>query len=295
MSTDTRLRVGVDGGGSGTRLIASMGVQQVTASAGPSGLGLGVERAWQQIMMALAEAQKALQCTVDNRHCHLALGLAGANQRRWHDAFLMAARDFASVRLETDAFTTLMGAHAGAPGVIIALGTGSVGEALHADGRRACVGGYGFPSGDEASGAWLGLRASTHAQKALDGRVAPDNFSQALCAAMANSSGPVDDTSTLVHWLSEADQTRFASLAPVVLEYADHPVAQALLRAAGEEVTLMVQALDPRSELPVALCGGLGQALAHWVPTELATRLVAPKGASVEGALLLAHENISPF
>ena len=45
------------------------------------------------------------------------------------------------------------------------LGTGSVGEIKLADGRHVEVGGWGFPAGDEASGAWMGLRAINHVQQ----------------------------------------------------------------------------------------------------------------------------------
>ncbi|MGV7246188.1 BadF/BadG/BcrA/BcrD ATPase family protein, partial [Caballeronia sp. M23-90] len=40
--------IGVDGGGSGTRVVLAdaNGVELARASGGPSGLGLGVERAW---------------------------------------------------------------------------------------------------------------------------------------------------------------------------------------------------------------------------------------------------------
>lgn len=53
---------------------------------------------------------------------------------------------------------------------VVELGTGSVGGALLTNGRKLSVGGWGFPSGDEGSGAWLGLRAAQLAQQALDGR-----------------------------------------------------------------------------------------------------------------------------
>lgn len=292
-----RLYAGVDGGGSGTRLVARLGKRRVETSAGPSGLGLGVERAWTQILEALARARALLGGDTPLSHCYLGLGLAGVNQRCWREAFLKAAPELGAIRLESDAFTTLSGAHGGAPGVVVALGTGSVGEALWCDGTRKSVGGYGFPAGDQASGAWLGLRASAHLQRALDGRTPSDAFSRALSKAAANISenapeggGASDSPETpeaLIDWLSRANQTRFAALAPTVIAFASHPVARALLVEAGQEVALMVRALDPAGTLPVALCGGLSKSLAPWVPEPLAARLVPPRGSSAEGALLL--------
>src|SRR5258706_3828659 len=62
----------------------------------------------------------------------------------------------------------LLGAHGGQPGAMVAAGTGSVGAALDADGKRVRVGGWGFAVGDEGSGAWLGLAAMRVAQRAVD-------------------------------------------------------------------------------------------------------------------------------
>lgn len=291
MAADDMLLAGVDGGGSGTRLRAQWQGRCVEVTGGPSGLALGVTQAWHTILDLLKSAQQALDIDLPTHQCRLALGLAGANQWAWRDAFMQAAPALAGLRLESDAFTTLVGAHRGQPGAIIALGTGSVGEALHNDGRRISVGGYGFPSGDEASGAWLGLRASRHAQHALDGRVPPDDFSRALCETMSSlSTAPVTCAATLTHWLSGAGQTRFAALAPVVIEYGDHPIAQALLDQAGKDIALMYQALDQDRQLPLSLCGGLAAALAPRVPETLKHRLVPAQGASVDGALQLAGE-----
>ena len=60
-------------------------------------------------------------------------------------AFLAAAPSAAGVSLATDAHTAALGAHGGAPGAVIAVGTGSVGYRLHADGSAKLVGGWGFP------------------------------------------------------------------------------------------------------------------------------------------------------
>ncbi|MFC0267992.1 BadF/BadG/BcrA/BcrD ATPase family protein [Kushneria aurantia] len=293
MSGVAVLFAGVDGGGSGTRLVAELDGRRAEVLTGPTALGLGVRQAWRTITQALGEAQRRLGCDVPLSRCRLVLGLSGANQSHWREAFMAAAPHPAALRLESDAFTTLIGAHGGAPGVIVALGTGSIGEALYADGGRVSVGGYGFPAGDEAGGAWLGLRASAHVQKVFDGRAVPDTLSRALSAGMGEGGEAVDSVAALVRWLSSADQTRFATLAPVLLAHPDHPLARTLLLQAGKEIALMCAALDPQGTLPLALCGGLAAPLMPWLPAPLSGRLVSPQGSSVEGALLLAR-NATP-
>jgi glucosamine kinase len=50
----------------------------------------------------------------------------------------------------------------------------------------------------------------------------------------------------------------------------------------------MIDALDPDETCPVALCGGLADALAPFVPERFAGRCRAPFQDSVNGALALA-------
>ncbi len=169
----------------------------------------------------------------------MACGLAGVNHPQWRAEFIERAPALAALTIDSDAYTTLLGAHGGAPGVVVAVGTGSIGAVLEHDGTYRTVGGYGFPASDEASGAWLGLRAMQYAQYALDGRAARDAFS---ASAVSESTGIHDGHESLIEWLATARQADYARLAPVVLDYRDHAfVAQCLLKA-GEEIGLMIAA-----------------------------------------------------
>ncbi|ABN85048.1 BadF/BadG/BcrA/BcrD ATPase family protein [Burkholderia pseudomallei 668] len=277
--------IGIDGGGTGTRAVLAdaRGCELAQGSAGPSGLALGIEAAWRSIEAASAEACARAGVAFDWRHCVLGCGLAGVNHRAWLNAF-RASAPLAALAIESDAYTTVVGAHGGAPGVIVALGTGSIAAALDASGACRIAGGYGFPSGDEASGAWLGLRALSYAQQALDGRAPLDVLARAL---VAHTGAP--DRDALIVWSCEANQTAYAQLAPIVLAHRDHPAAAHWIEQAGIEIGRMIDALDPAAALPVALCGGLAQALASAVPEPHGARLVAPQADSAHGALRLAE------
>lgn len=278
--------IGVDGGGTGTRVVLAdaRGVELAQATGGASGLGLGIERAWQAIEAACAAAFARAGLTLEWPRCTLGCGLAGVNNREWLAAFIAQAPALAGLAVESDAYTTLVGAHDGAPGIAVALGTGSIAAALDASGAWCVAGGYGFPSGDEASGAWLGLRAVVHAQQALDGRAHPDAFADALLAQTG-----AHDRDSLVVWLCAANQTAYASLAPVVFAHRAHPVAAALLAQAGADIARLIDALDPAAALPVALCGGLAEPLAAFVPPSHRARLTPPRADSAHGALWLAR------
>ena len=282
--------IGIDGGGSGTRVVLgdAQGRELAQAASGPSGLGLGVERAWQAIEAGCGEAFKRAGMILDWSRCVLGCGLAGVNNRDWLAEFRAQAPDVAGLVVESDAYTTLLGAHGGAPGVIVALGTGSVAASLDDDGECRAVSGYGYPSGDEASGAWLGLRLIVHAQQVLDGRVANDDLAQALLAHTG-----AHDRDGLVVWLCAANQTAYASLAPVAIAHRTHPFAARLLGVAGFEVGKMIAALDPSATLPVALCGGLGAPLREYVPQIHQARLREPLDDSAHGGLQLAQREAS--
>jgi len=278
--------VGVDGGGTGTRAVVAdgRGNELARAVGGASGLALGVESAWMAIRATVAQAFASAGLALDWSRCALGCGLAGVNNPDWLAEFKAQAPQLAALAVETDAYTTLLGAHEGAAGVIVALGTGSIAAALCVDGSLRTAGGYGFPSADEASGAWLGLRAVVHAQQALDGRVRADAFSDGLLARTGTH-----DRDSLVVWLCSANQTAYASLAPVVLAHHTHPVAAALLEQAGRDIARLIDALDPRGSLPVALCGGLGEAMSVYVPASHRSRLIPPRADSACGALELAR------
>jgi glucosamine kinase len=279
--------IGIDGGGTSTRarLCRLDGTRLGEGRAGPSGLLQGTEQAWQNIERAIGQAALAAgleRAQLGGHNTVLGLGLAGANEASLRQHFLRANRLFPQVRLESDAFVALLGAHAGQPGAIVIAGTGSVGHALLADGRRAIAGGWGFPSGDEGSGAWLGLRAVNLAQRALDGRHPPSALARSVLGAAGGSHA------SLLAWSCQAGQAEFASLAPLVFDCAPGDrYAAALLRRAVAAIAGIAHALDRGERLPLTLLGSVGQRLAGQLPERLRRRLVAPRGDAMDGALAL--------
>ena len=282
--------IGVDGGGSGTRvrLVRADGSPLGEGSAGPSGLMHGIDKAWRAVEDAAAQAFRAAGLDVPARSSvAIGLGLAGVHNKEWAAAFVAANPGYACVALESDGHTTVLGAYGGQAGGIVALGTGSVAEVRLADGSHREVGGWGFPAGDEASGAWMGLRAVNHMQQVMDGRVPGDAFADAVIAACGGHRNAVQV------WLASASQTTYAQLARVVLQHGDsNPVAQAILREAGRQCELMADALDSSHTLPIALCGGLAAPLQPWLPPALLARVVPAQGDSAAGALRLIQQRV---
>jgi glucosamine kinase len=287
---DIRYALGVDGGGTGTRvrLWTSGGALIGHGEAGPSALAQGIGQAWTHIGQAVERAfASAGLPQAEPKHCVVGLGLAGAVAPHLAAAFFRAAPEYALIALETDSRTALMGAHDGRPGAIVAVGTGAVGEALHADGRRVAVSGWGFPVGDEGSGAWLGLRAMQIAHRALDGRAPAGTLAQAVWRRTS------DRRDTLLEWCSRAGQHDYAQLAPLVFECADtDAAAQALVRDVAQEIEDMALALDPALQLPIVLLGSIGLRMAERLPAALRARLVEASGDAVDGAYRLVRQQL---
>ncbi|HVZ45687.1 MAG TPA: BadF/BadG/BcrA/BcrD ATPase family protein [Ramlibacter sp.] len=277
--------IGIDGGGTSTRALVARrdGALLGHGAAGPSALGQGIAQAWRNVQLAIRHAFHGAGLDVPER-CRVALGagLSGVSNRPWREAFLAADPGFAHVELETDSYAMLLGAHGGAPGAILIAGTGSVAEALRHDGTRCTVGGWGFPVGDEGSGAWLGLHAVRHAQASIDGRANRG----ALARDIESECGRTRDE--LQAWCDRAGQFAHAQLATLVFQHErDDPAAAELLARAVNALETIALAVDPRGRLPLAVAGSVARALAPRFAPAVRSRIVEAKEGAAAGALAL--------
>ncbi len=283
--------IGVDGGGTGTRarLCGADGRPLGWGQAGPSSLSHGVAAAWQQIGVAVdaAFAQAGL-VPAPRSACALGAGLAGVNDPAQAAEFAETNPGFAPLVLDTDSFTALVGAHDGQPGLVLIAGTGSVAEGWFADGSRRIAGGWGFPFGDEGSGGWLGLEAVRLAQHTIDGRAAPGPLADAVCQVTGRT------PEAMFAWCARANQTRFATLAPLVFEHeAADPRAAALLDRAVQALAELAQALDPSGALPIVCSGSVAKRLQARLPAALRARCREPAGDAADGALHLLRRQLA--
>jgi glucosamine kinase len=289
-----RWLVGVDGGGTGTRVKLSdlQGRLLGRGDAGPSALGQGLDQAWVHIQQAVQQAARQAGLALALDQTAIGLGLSGAGVAAQAQAFVARQPGYAAIALVNDGHTTVLGAHGGQPGGVIAAGTGTVGEALRRDGQWVCVSGWGWVSGDEGSGAWLGLRAMQQAQKAMDGRVGAGALARAVwshCGAAHEQ-----DRAALSAWVAQAGQHAYAQLAPRVFEAAEaDPAAAQLVQQAVAELEQLALALDPDQQLPLALAGSIAQRLGERFSGNIRARCVSPQGDSADGALRLIRGALS--
>lgn len=283
--------IGVDGGGTSTRarVVHRSGVVVGEGRAGASGLMQGTVQAWRHIAMAIDDAVQgrllpAWPAPLPHV-CALGLGLAGANNPDWYASCLVGAPPYARLALVSDAVTALRGAHQGAPGALVIMGTGAIGLVRQRDGQLATVGGWGFPSGDEGSGADLGLRAANLTQRAVDGRALTSPLTQAVLQAAGGT------RTALLAWCGAATQFEYATLAPLVFAHAGTDAAAAkLLQIATDHLQTLATTLDPKGDLPLVVAGSIGQRLWPRLAPAIAQRVVDQQGDAMDGALALCFD-----
>jgi glucosamine kinase len=287
--------MGVDGGGTGTRLrlFSAEGAVLGEGRAGPSALGQGVEQAWRHILQAARQAvadavsqnKLAPGSQLDARfmaQTRLGLGLSGAENAAWVADFNRHSPGWAEQRLVSDGLIAVLGAHAGQAGAVLSVGTGTVGVALHTGERVSLIGGWGWHLGDEASGSWMGRQAIVCAQLAIDGRGPRGPLAEAV---MAHCAG---DRLGLLDWCARVGQAEVAALAPLVFSLeASDPAAAHLVSSAVRSVEIFVQALDPHGALPLVIVGSVGERLCSRLSAQTQHRLVTAQADACQGARLL--------
>ena len=289
-ATAVRYVIGIDGGGTGTRARLTRPDGEVLSSAhsGPSALGQGVLQAWENVSRAIKESFQ-----IANVHgwrpeeCAVGLGLAGAIVAKHRQDFMEAAHRFGKIELASDGYTTLLGAHGGRPGVVVAAGTGSIGEVLRDGGEHVSIGGWGYPVGDDGSGAWIGMRAMREAQRASDGRAPAGSLVHAIWSVAG------DSREALLTWGERAGQHAYAALAPLVFDTeASDPKAAQLLNDAAQALDAIALALDPEGRVPLVVSGSIGQRLQSRLAPSVRARLVVPAGDAIDGALRLIRARL---
>lgn len=272
--------VAVDGGGSRCRLGAFNKHGDVLARFvidEHASLSLGVSSAWQHIEQGLHGLRRQLKKDTSWQPDILMMGLAGSlQQRRRHDFLKLVPRGVAC-EVVSDGHAQLMGATNGEPGICLAVGTGSVLHWLDTEGHTGMAGGWGFPVGDQGSGAWLGLRLMQKYIRHHDGG------EQVSSLIMATEQRIGSSVSSIQQWTTESRSSVLAQLAPLVFEHAANGDALALNlldEAIGECLALIE--LAP-ADLPVYIVGGVGEQLSGRLTNQLGLRIRKSQGDALRG------------
>ena len=200
------------------------------------------------------------------------------------------------VELMHDAPIAHAGAFAGAEGVIVIAGTGSVAYARDAQGAHATVGGWGYIFGDEGSAFWIARNAIAKACADTDDghpgeltTIVLQHFNMPSLRALARA--------FYANTIGRDDVAAFASVIVHAAEAGNERAVAMIADAADALVLLARQAMD-RAGMdagPVAFSGGLlrHQTVRETVEQRMRTaipaiRVVRPAYDPAQGAVLLA-------
>lgn len=134
-----------------------------------------------------------------------------------------------------DSVNALAGAAAGAPGIVVIAGTGSVARGQNAEGREMRVGGWGHLFGDEGSAFWIG-RAAVRAAAAESELTGPTT--QLTPLLLNRTATPSISALMERYYAGTLSRDHLAGLSTWVAETADHGdgVAQGILVEAGRQL-----------------------------------------------------------
>jgi len=280
------LLLGVDGGGTGcrARLTDHAGTLLGEGSAGPANIRFGLSAAFTQILRATDQCLAQAGVTPAQQPIVACLALAGVGDLTAGDEMIAHPHPFASMVCTSDAHAACVGAHAGRDGGIVIVGTGSIGWANLA-GQSHRVGGWGFPTSDEGSGAWLGSEAIRRVLWASDGLLPWTDFLLAVFRRFDS------DPHAIVRWTSTARPRDYASLAPSIVEHAatGDRVAGHLMHAAAMHIDALAKRLIELGVTRLSLMGGLATHIAPLLCGQSKDALVEPLGDALSGALRLAE------
>jgi glucosamine kinase len=261
----TDIVVGVDGGGSKTRVIVGSAEGEILGEMTGAGSALTTHEL-EDAAETIATLVRDGAATVGEgglKPKALVAGVSGVGRPAMQRALLAALedRDVADeVIVVGDGEVAMYDAFGEGPGILLISGTGSIAHGRGPSGQTARCGGWGPFVGDEGSGRWLGRRAIEIVAAAADGREPPTDLTGAILTA-----AQLNDPSELIQWSIAATGRDLAALAPVVLSTAANGDlrANALVGLAVEELVLHVRTLavklfgDERANVPVAVAGGL--------------------------------------
>lgn len=280
------LYLGVDGGGTvcRARLADHTGRVLGEGAGGPANVTTAFDLAIASILDASRAALAAAGLgEADMGRIDGGFGLAGGNAPPAAARFVAHPLPFRTVSVASDAEIACLGAHGGADGGILILGTGSQGV-VRKGGQTITVGGWGFVVSDTGSGATLGRRAVRRALLGLEAIEPPSPFTEALMERFDREPAKV-----LAFGL-EALPRDWARHAPLVFAHAaaGDPVARALVDQSAADIGRLLDRMVAVGAARIALMGGVAAPHRPYLDARFDRVLVDPAGDALDGALALA-------
>ena len=244
------LIIGVDGGGTKTRISAVEANGRIVASAEGSSINynnIGVEKAFsnfKHIIDGLDINRGFIRAISigDPSQDDICVNPNTANFVR-HIRNGLSLNSNTEIFIKSDVFMTLYGLTMGAPGVIVVSGTGSMGAAIDSKGNYYVSGGWGFPVSDTGSGYDIAVEALKYIFSSYD-RYGYENIqiTGGILGASALEYYGVEHPRELINCFhgEHSDRARVAEFSKVVYYCAKHGCKEAvhILEDAGTKLAL---------------------------------------------------------
>jgi glucosamine kinase len=209
--------LGLDGGGTKTDAVVVNRLGKVLMRKRTAGLDPTAGPGWEATLTDIAAGLGPVAAAVLGMPYHDEIAAISARQTA-----LAVGLFGAGSTVLNDVAVAFEGALAGADGMLVLAGTGSMAWARSPLGTHR-VGGWGDVFGDEGSAYWIGREALARISRELDGRNAATGFADAMLARMGITA------TALIGWTYGLDhpRVRVAGLAPMVSDLAQNGSATA--------------------------------------------------------------------
>lgn len=301
--------LGVDGGGTNCRIrLANEKLETLAdASGGRSNLQIeGGEPAFRSITEGTREVfRKAGIDLAEAANTAACFGMAGGRLPSAREAFEKRPWPFKAVKVYDDIDIARAGAHGGADGAVIIVGTGSAALA-QVDGQRHQAGGWGFHIGDQMSGAILGRELVRRTVEAADGLASGSPLTDAVRDKLGGTTdsimdwsfpqdprGPMPSTAGAPSTLLGRAPAEYGALIPLFFDYFEKgdPVAKELMELELTEIDKYVAWFKARGATRMAAVGGFGTRLYPLMIERYGDFIVRPVDEPLHGAVILAKQN----
>jgi glucosamine kinase len=301
--------LGVDGGGTNCRIRLANEKLETLADAGGGRSNLqieGGEPAYRSITEGTREVFRKAGIDLSEAASTAAcFGMAGGRLPSAREAFEQRPWPFKAVKVYDDIDIARAGAHGGADGAVIIVGTGSAALA-QVNGQRHQAGGWGFHIGDQMSGAILGRELVRRTVEAADGLASGSPLTDAVREKLGGTTDAVMDwsfphdprgampaTAGAPSTLLGRAPAEYGALIPLFFDYFERgdPVAKELMELELSEIDKYVAWFKARGATRMAAVGGFGTRLYPLMMERYGDFIVRPVDEPLHGAVILAKQN----
>lgn len=310
----TRYYLGVDGGGTNCRVRLADEHLNTLAEVknGRSNLQIDDgEPAFKAISDGTRDVFKAAGIDyAETAKTYACFGMAGGRMETARAEFAARPWPFAGVKVYDDIDIAHAGALGGGEGGVIIVGTGSAAMSI-VDGKRHQAGGWGFPTGDQMSGAILGRELMRYSVEAEDGLVEGSPLTKAVIAQLGGDNQAVmawafatglnlriiseDGSEGCDDALIGRAPAEFGKLMPLFIDYLEKgdPVAQKMLDIELGFIDTYANWFKRHGAEIMAVVGGFGQRLFPILQARYGNFVALPQYEPLHGAVILAKQNFA--